>query len=76
VLFRSLTIAATRSDAVVVALVPHTLAHTTMAGRHPGDRVNIECDVLARYTAHFLRTARESAATDGSLYAKLAGAGF
>lgn len=32
-----------------VALIPHTLGVTTLGARHPGDRVNIETDVLAKY---------------------------
>ena len=32
-----------------VAVIPHTLAHTTLADRRVGDRVHIEVDVLAKY---------------------------
>ncbi len=32
-----------------VSLVPHTLAVTTLGGLGPGDRVNLEADVLAKY---------------------------
>lgn len=32
-----------------VALIPHTLSVTTLGSRQPGDRVNIETDVLAKY---------------------------
>ncbi|RMD90455.1 MAG: riboflavin synthase [Alphaproteobacteria bacterium] len=32
-----------------VNVIPHTLAHTTLAGLRPGDRVNLEIDILARY---------------------------
>lgn len=44
----SLTIAATDSDGITVALIPETLARTTLAGLSPGDRVNLETDVLSR----------------------------
>lgn len=37
-----------------VALVPHTLKATTLGDRAPGDRVNVEADVLARYVAGLL----------------------
>jgi riboflavin synthase len=30
-------------------LIPHTLAETTLSERRPGDLVNIEVDVLAKY---------------------------
>ena len=32
-----------------VALIPHTLAHTTLGSRAPGDEVNLETDILAKY---------------------------
>ncbi len=32
-----------------VALVPHTIAGTTLGGVQPGDEVNLEADVLAKY---------------------------
>lgn len=37
-----------------VMLVPHTLASTNLGDLRPGDRVNIEVDVLARYVARWL----------------------
>ncbi len=45
----SLTIAALHADALEVALVPHTLEVTTLGGLRPGDEVNLEVDVLAKY---------------------------
>ena len=32
-----------------MALIPHTLEATTLAALEPGDRVNLEADVLAKY---------------------------
>jgi riboflavin synthase len=34
-----------------VALIPHTLAATTLGARREGDRVNVEGDILAKYVA-------------------------
>ena len=45
----SLTIAAITGDGVEIALVPHTLRETTLADLEPGDGVNLEVDVLAKY---------------------------
>ncbi len=45
----SLTIAELAADAFAVALVPHTLAETTLGSLRPGDEVNLEADVLAKY---------------------------
>jgi riboflavin synthase len=50
----SLTIAALDEDAFEVALVAHTLAHTTLGTLRPGDPVNLEADVLAKYVERLL----------------------
>jgi len=45
----SLTVAARGAGRFEVALIPHTLAVTTLGDRAPGERVNLEVDVLAKY---------------------------
>jgi riboflavin synthase len=45
----SLTIAAVDEDEITVALIPHTLAVTTLGLAAPGRRLNVETDVIARY---------------------------
>ena len=45
----SLTVAALAEGAVEVSLIPETLERTTLGSLEPGDRVNVECDVMARY---------------------------
>jgi len=45
----SLTVAELGEDAFAVALVPHTLEATTLGALGPGDEVNLEADVLAKY---------------------------
>ena len=52
----SLTIAALRDDAVEVSLIPETLERTTPGAAEPGDRLNVECDVVARYVRRQLET--------------------
>jgi riboflavin synthase len=37
-----------------VNLIPHTVAHTAFSARRPGDAVNIEVDVVARYVERLL----------------------
>jgi riboflavin synthase len=44
----SLTIAAFDGDGFEVALIPHTLASTTLGTLEPGDEVNLEADVLGK----------------------------
>jgi riboflavin synthase len=45
----SLTVAEVDDRGVAIALVPHTLSETTLSRLEPGDRVNLEADVLAKY---------------------------
>ena len=45
----SLTIAAVDGRGLSIALVPHTLDETTLSTLEPGDDVNLETDVLAKY---------------------------
>ena len=44
----SLTVAALHDDGITIALIPHTLAVTTLGAARPGDPVNLEVDVIAR----------------------------
>lgn len=50
----SLTIAALDDDRFSVALIPTTLQLTTLCRLQPGDRVNIESDIMARVVIHHL----------------------
>lgn len=50
----SLTIAELVDDGFAVALVPHTLAETTLGSLQPGDEVNLEVDLLAKYVERLL----------------------
>ena len=50
----SLTIAGLHDDRFEVALVAHTLAATTLSALAPGDPVNLEVDVLAKYVERLL----------------------
>jgi riboflavin synthase len=51
----SLTVAELDGAGFAVALVPHTLAETTLGALRPGDEVNLEADVLAKYVERLLR---------------------
>jgi len=48
----SLTVAAVQPEWFEVALIPETLARTTLGSRIPGSRVNLEVDPIARYAYH------------------------
>lgn len=50
----SLTVVGVRADGFDVALIPHTLEATTLGQRRPGDRVNLEADVLGKYVKRYV----------------------
>ena len=50
----SLTLAALDDTGFAVALIPHTLAETTLGELAAGDEVNLEADVLAKYVERLL----------------------
>jgi riboflavin synthase len=50
----SLTLVDVLEDRFSVALIPHTLAVTTLGFRRVGDRVNIETDLLGKYVFRYL----------------------
>lgn len=54
----SLTIFGCKAATFVVALIPHTLKQTTLGERRPGDRVNLEADVLVKHVASLLPARR------------------
>ena len=47
----SLTVNDVAQNRFGVNLIPYTLAHTTWGDRAPGDLVNLEVDLMARYAA-------------------------
>jgi riboflavin synthase alpha subunit len=50
----SLTVVAPEHAGFHVALIPHTLEATTLGRRRPGERVNLEADVLGKYVKRYL----------------------
>jgi riboflavin synthase len=50
----SLTIAELAENSFAVALVPHTLAATTLSDLEPGQAANLEADVLAKYVERLI----------------------
>jgi riboflavin synthase len=51
----SLTIASLADDRFTVALIPLTLSRTNLSAARPGDRVNLEADILGKYFERFFR---------------------
>ncbi len=50
----SLTVVAVLPSGFTVAVIPHTAAVTTLGVRRPGDAVNVEFDVIAKYVERLL----------------------
>ena len=54
----SLTVVEAGDDWFTVSIIPHTWENCTLSLRRPGDGVNLEADVLARYADRILRYGR------------------
>jgi riboflavin synthase len=50
----SLTVVEPTDDGFTVAVIPHTAEVTTLGARRPGDPVNLEVDLIAKYTERLL----------------------
>jgi len=50
----SLTISALGDGWIEVSLIPETLARTTLGGKQPGETVNLEADMIAKYVERLL----------------------
>ena len=55
----SLTLVEVQPEHFTVQLIPHTLSHTTLGDLSPGDKVNIETDILAKYVQKSIQAERE-----------------
>lgn len=51
----SLTLVDVDNDFFSVALIPYTLSHTTLGGKHVGDSVNLEIDLIGKYVHKYLQ---------------------
>ena len=51
----SLTVAKIEGVAVTAAIIPHTVKMTNLASLNPGDRVNLEVDMIAKYVEKMIR---------------------
>lgn len=63
----SLTVAKNINNTFSVAVIPHTLANTTLQYLKYGDSVNIETDILGRYVEKFLSSKNNSNITEDFL---------
>ena len=59
----SLTVARVSAKDFAVSIIPHTGEETTLLSRKPGDIVNLECDILAKYVEKLLGKAEKGGIT-------------
>jgi riboflavin synthase len=62
----SLTVVEAGAESFTVSLIPETLARTTLGFRQPGERVNLEADVLAKHVEKLLAARLEAVAHGGA----------
>ena len=56
----SLTVVEVTETLFSVSVIPHTAAVTTLAGKRPGDRLNLETDMIGKYVLRALSLAQPS----------------
>lgn len=61
----SLTVVSVDDRSFTVSIIPHTLAETVLADKHPGDRVNLETDILGRYIERLMQFGVADGASGG-----------
>ena len=55
----SLTVVEVRPQSFTVSLIPETIARTTLGTKQPGEPVNLEVDVIAKYVERLLTPSAE-----------------
>lgn len=65
----SLTVARLEDARITVALIPHTLAQTTLGERQVGDWLNVETDLLGKYVERLMTARAEGGLTNEKLLA-------
>jgi riboflavin synthase len=69
----SLTVAKVEGTKVTVAIIPHTVAMTNLKSLRPGDPVNLEVDMVAKYVEKMIRG---ESANSALTVERLVGKGF
>lgn len=62
----SLTVAGVTEDSFTVSIIPITQKHTVLQFKRPGDRVNLECDIVGKYVEKLLTSPPPPAETPGN----------
>jgi riboflavin synthase len=59
----SLTVAAIEANRCSIAIIPHTVEMTNLQSLKPGDAVNLEADLIAKYVEKMMKGGAESSLT-------------
>ncbi|MBN2311751.1 MAG: riboflavin synthase [Candidatus Hydrogenedentes bacterium] len=63
----SLTVVEPAGDTFGVAVIPVTMAKSTLGGKHVGDAVNLEADVIGKHVYHYVKGTNQGALTKETL---------
>jgi riboflavin synthase len=72
----SLTVARWHNHIAEIAVIPYTYDHTNIRDRAPGDPVNLEADILAKYLERYLHQRESASAASALRVEELIGQGF
>ncbi|HEY3130028.1 MAG TPA: riboflavin synthase [Acidobacteriota bacterium] len=64
----SLTVARILRQRVWIALIPYTWNHTSLRDLKPGDGVNVECDILAKYVERLMHPVQDRSTSETFLW--------
>jgi len=67
----SLTIADVNESGFSVSVIPHTLLNTALQFRAPGDKVNLEADIIGKYVVGFLNKSENKQGAKSALSMKI-----
>jgi len=62
----SLTVAFVEERTFKVSIIPHTRHETTLCSKSPGSKVNLECDIVAKYIERFSGFGKQTSAESSS----------
>ncbi|MGM0827944.1 MAG: riboflavin synthase [Bacillota bacterium] len=63
----SLTVFGVKNNTITISLIPQTRGDTVLGEKKVGDRVNIECDVMAKYFHRFYEAKEQSKSKSSSI---------
>ncbi|MFC7783709.1 riboflavin synthase [Rossellomorea sp. GCM10028870] len=63
----SLTVFDVKNNTITISLIPQTRGDTVLGEKKVGDRVNIECDVMAKYFHRFYEAKEQTKSTSSGI---------